>query len=339
MTARSDGSLRRAAELSAKGFLSTRTPMLLLDTTGAVVDINAACRMLLGLDAGGCKGQHFSSLARRLEGKLTGALFPSNGAASLYFGTADSGPFEGLILTTANLRLATAECRYDSDHLGPVALRVCELPCIDAGAGACSGSSLSFEILEIRDWGAFRQAVDRLLEHEVMWDVYAASYDRVLPQLPFYQEVVERHCAVLQEEAVRTVLDLGAGTGTVAVRLLGLGKCVTAVDVGRAMLARLNAKVSDADADKLTIIEDTAERLPQLQDETFDGVNVLLALFDMDEPEAALGEALRLLRKRGTLIVTEPRACFNVNQLLAFAEESLRAQGLFDQLAVDWTRI
>ena len=39
------------------------------------------------------------------------------------------------------------------------------------------------------------------------------------------------------------------------------------------------------------------------------------------------------------LLLTEPRACFNVNQLMAFAEESLRAQGLFERLAADWMRI
>ena len=137
-----------------------------------------------------------------------------------------------------------------------------------------------------------------------MWDVYAASYDRVMPELPFYKEVVERHCAAIEEERVRTVLDLGAGTGAVALPMLKLGKRVTAVDIGRATLARLYAKLDDADADRLTVIEDTAESLPQLRDEAFDAVNVLLAFFDMNDPEAALGEALRLLRKGGKLILT-----------------------------------
>lgn len=339
MTAKGAPLFRRAAKLSGKAFLSTRTPMLLLDTSGTVVDINAACRVLLGLDAAGCKGQHFSSLARWLEGKVTGSPFPPDGAATSHFGTAGAASHAEIMLETAALRVATSECHYNSDYLGPVTLRACELPCIDAASGACMGSSLSLEILDIPDWAAFRQAVDRRLEHEVMWDVYAASYDRVLPELPFYQEVVERHFAALQEERVRTVLDLGAGTGAVAIRLLKLGKRVTAVDIGRAMLARLYAKVDDADAERLTVIEDTAESLRQLHDESFDAVNVLLAFFDMNDQEAALGEALRLLRSGGKLIVTEPRACFNVNQLMAFAEESLQAQGLFERLAADWTRI
>jgi hypothetical protein len=39
------------------------------------------------------------------------------------------------------------------------------------------------------------------------------------------------------------------------------------------------------------------------------------------------------------LIVTEPRACFDVDQLMAAAEESLRAKGLLESLAGDWQRI
>lgn len=339
MTAKNASPFQRAAELSGQAFLNTRTPMLLLDVTGMVVEINTACRVLFGLDIAGSKGRHFSFLARQLRGKITGSLFPERGAATSYFKTANACSPEQIILGTADLRAAITECRFNSDHFGPATLRACKLPCVHTASGACLGSSLSFEIIGIGDWAAFREAIDRRLEHEVMWDVYAASYDRVLPELPFYQEVVERHCAALQGDAVQKVLDLGAGTGTVAARLLKLGKSVNAVDISRAMLDRLYAKVDEADADRLTVIEDTAESLPQLHDQTFDGVNVLLAFFDMNHPAAALAEALRLLRGGGKLIVTEPRACFNVNQLMAFAEESLRAQGLFERLAPDWTRI
>jgi hypothetical protein len=39
------------------------------------------------------------------------------------------------------------------------------------------------------------------------------------------------------------------------------------------------------------------------------------------------------------MIVTEPRACFNVDQLMVSAKESLRAKGLVEQLAGDWARV
>src|SRR5262249_46045087 len=158
------------------------------------------------------------------------------------------------------------------------------------------------------------------------------SYDRILPEMPFYQEVVERHCAALGGAALGTVLDVGAGTGSVTVRLLGAGKRVTAIDISRAMLERLYRKLEGPWIDRLTVIEDTAEQLPHLRDETFDGVTVLLAFFDMDIPLAALAEVQRVLKPGGTLVLTEPRACFNVAELMAAGEESLRARGLRERL-------
>jgi ubiquinone/menaquinone biosynthesis C-methylase UbiE len=172
-----------------------------------------------------------------------------------------------------------------------------------------------------------------------MWEVYAASYDRILSELRFYQEVVERHCTAMSAPAIGTVLDLGAGTGTVAVRLLSAGKRVTAVDVNRAMLEKIHSKMEVGWSERLTVIEDTAERLPHLRDGVFDGVTVLLAFFAMDDPVAALAEAQRMLKPGGALVVTEPRACFNEAELMAAAKESLRAKGILDRLAGDWQRI
>jgi ubiquinone/menaquinone biosynthesis C-methylase UbiE len=172
-----------------------------------------------------------------------------------------------------------------------------------------------------------------------MWEVYAASYDQILPELPFYREVVERHCHAMLAPGISSVLDLGAGTGSVTERLLSAGRTVTAVDRNRAMLGRLQAKCAIADAGRLTVIEDTAESLPCLDDEGFDGVTVLLAFFDMENPVAALTEAIRLLKPGGTLVVTEPRACFNVSQLMAAAEHALRAQGNMDRLSRHWRNI
>jgi len=328
---------RRALSLAARGFQRARLPILLIDAAGRVVDLNAPGYELLGLDAAGCKGRHFSALVDRLQPRLQGELLPRTGIARAHLDV--DRVSASIALSTEDLRAAIAECRYDSASFGPVMLRVCELPAIDPDSGACAGSIASFEILDINDMGAFRDAVDQRLAHEVMWDVYAVSYDRVQAELPFYQEVVERHCAALAPDPIHRVLDLGAGTGMLAVRLLRLGKSVTAVDIGRAMLDRLYARSGDIYAEQLTVIEDTAERLPDLPNGHFDGVNVLLAFFDMQDPTAALREALRLLRPGGTLVVTEPRACFDVNHLMRHAEESLRALGAFDRLAADWARI
>jgi ubiquinone/menaquinone biosynthesis C-methylase UbiE len=267
-------------------------------------------------------------------------LSPDGTARTRFADPNDTGPAaRAPELGTADLRAAVCECLYHSARYGSVPLRVAETPCIDTRSGACIGSIVNLEVVGPSALSAWRTGVDRRVSHEIMWEVYAASYDRILSELFFYQEVVERHCAALSGPAIGTVLDVGSGTGTVTSRLLGAGKRVTAVAINRAMLEQMWSKIDPGWGDRLTVIEDTAERLPHLRDGAFDGVNVLLAFFDMDDPIAALAEAQRVLKPGGTIIITEPRARFDVAALMAAAEESLRTRGILDRLSGDWRRI
>lgn len=325
----------------ADAFFYARTPMLLVDVSGVIIDLNAAFRELFGADAAGCRGQHFAYLVNRLRPKIDGDFLPPRGTAIAHFQTprSEQGDETPPILHTEDLNVAAVGCNYHSSRFGLSQLRVSELPRIDTASGMCAGSVISVELCYESDAFAFRAAVDRRLSHEVMWEVYAASYDRVLSEMPFYRDVLDRHCMALESAHVRTVLDVGAGTGIPTLRLLQMGKQVTAVDISRAMLQKLRSKVSQHYAGRLAVIEDTAESLPHLPDASFDGVSVLLAFFDMNDPLSALRESQRLLKPGGILIITDPRACFNVDELMTVAEESLREKGLIEELARDWQQI
>jgi ubiquinone/menaquinone biosynthesis C-methylase UbiE len=330
-----------AHELRAKAFYYARTPMLLIDVRGVLLEMNAAARLLFGADAAGAKGKPVAVLERQVGDRLQGSLIPAEGICRRQFeAPTKNGPApESLLLDTDDLRLAVTQCRYDSQSFGATLLGVSELPYIETQSGRCSGSIVSLEIRQMTSMDAYCRQVGDRQAHDIMWEVYAASYDRILPRLKFYRQVAQRHCAAMSQSSMETILDAGAGTGIVTARLLRQGRRVTAVDTSHAMLARLRAKVPDNCADRLTVIEDTAEHMPYLDDDSFDGVTVLLSLFDMQNPEAALGETMRVLRPGGTLIITEPRACFQVEPLMQAAREQLREQGLLEQLAEDWKRI
>jgi SAM-dependent methyltransferase len=134
------------------------------------------------------------------------------------------------------------------------------------------------------------------------------------------------------------VLDVGAGTGNVAIAVAATGRRVTAVDTSPAMLARLRAKLESA-ASSLSILEESAAELDALPDESFDGITILLSLYDMDEPRRALEQAIRLLRAGGILVVTEPRRAFALAPILAEVERVLKSKSLWPALARDWQRV
>lgn len=327
-------------ELAARCFYFAGTPMLLLNREGTVVEINAALRVLMKTDVAGCKGQSHRYLSKQLEPKLEGKLFASPGIARSVLAEPDDGSQR---MKVDDVGVVERTCRYRSPAFGTATLRPVEIPAIHTEDGGCTGSILNVEILQLDESAAYQQALRKRWAHEIMWELYAVSYDRLLRRMPFYLTAVERHCAALLKAGGSAILDIGAGTGSVTTRLLKEGCQVTAVDISRAMLQKLRSNVHrQVDAalrNALTIIEDTAERLPHLKDGSFDGVNVLLAFFDMQDPHAALAEAIRLLRPGGTLAVTEPRERFDVEHLVNQGEQHLRRAGLFQSLSDHWHRV
>ena len=173
----------------------------------------------------------------------------------------------------------------------------------------------------------------------LIWDSYAVSYDRILSQLSFYSDAVDRHERALSQAGATAVLDLGAGTGNLTRRLLASGMRVTAVDHSRAMLDRLQEKVLALDDPYVLILERSAEDLQPLRDGQFEAVTILLALFAMERPQRALLEAIRVLAPGGTLVITEPKATFSLDPLIERAEADLRSRGLFEELRADWDRV
>ena len=187
--------------------------------------------------------------------------------------------------------------------------------------------------------GVFRCQLEQGGERPpLIWDTYAVSYDRVLPRLSVYQEVVARHVEAMSAETIHTVLDLGSGTGNVTVPLVTKGKRLTAVERSPAMLELMRGKLLALPDSQVSIFEQSAESL-KFANARFDGVTILLALFAMDKPSRALSEAIRVLKPGGTLIVTEPKECFNMSQLLEHAEAELRQTGEFEELETDWRRV
>src|SRR6185369_10368272 len=96
---------------------------------------------------------------------------------------------------------------------------------------------------------------------EQVWASYAESYDRILPILPFYQEAVRRHVEALTGAGIRKVIDVGAGTGNVAVPLASRGVEVTAVDLSNAMLDQLRGKIQSGLPGRIEIVEQDAHLL------------------------------------------------------------------------------
>ena len=120
----------------------------------------------------------------------------------------------------------------------------------------------------------------------------------------------------LQEAGVRTILELGCGTGNDAARLAGEGYSVTAIDLSGEAIGQAKAKFGTLAS---FMVADMTQRLP-FPDRGFDAVmsNVAMHMFPDAVTRAVFAEVGRLVRPGGLFV-------FHVN---ALEDRPLRARWL-----------
>lgn len=135
--------------------------------------------------------------------------------------------------------------------------------------------------------------------------------------------------------AGEAVLDIGCGTGTLAVRCLRRGADVTGLDSSAFMLAqaKTNARAAGA-ADRLTLVADSVTQLAKhFGDASFDVVTSTMALgeFPREYLDYILRDCRRVLRPGGRLIIADEvwperkwtRLVYRIGLLLAWIPQFL----------------
>ena len=143
--------------------------------------------------------------------------------------------------------------------------------------------------------------------HEQDWDVgrfdrWARSYDRSVFQLIFFRRVHRRIETVLSPTAGELVLDVGCGTGSLAVMLQDTsGARVVGVDPAPAMVAAAREKSFDRGP---IFGVAAAEHLP-FADRSFDAAVSAVSAHHWKDPAAGFAELSRVLRPGGRLVVAD----------------------------------
>jgi SAM-dependent methyltransferase len=129
----------------------------------------------------------------------------------------------------------------------------------------------------------------------------AARYDRVSEvydetREPLTREAVDRLASILSRNGPRNLLEVGVGTGRIALPLQERGFEVAGADLSRGMLQKARAKglqnLFMADANQLPFGE-----------KTFDAVVLAHIIHLLDDPPATFGRLARIARKEIVAIV------------------------------------
>lgn len=143
---------------------------------------------------------------------------------------------------------------------------------------------------------------------DVFGGTYAAAYDALYGDKDYAAEVelLERLFETYGEGPVRTVLDLGCGTGSHAVPLAERGYRVVGVDRSEAMLAQARRKAEAGGAAPRTRFVAGDVTAVQLEEHGFDAALLMFAVLGYQrenaDVRAALGTARAHLRHGGLLV-------------------------------------
>jgi ubiquinone/menaquinone biosynthesis C-methylase UbiE len=136
------------------------------------------------------------------------------------------------------------------------------------------------------------------------WEKYFKIYDK-LNFFPSYVELLNSICEELRPEPGSLVLDIGSGTGNLAVRLKSMGCHVVALDFCRDALVRHRAKRDDSHL----VMADLRHGLP-FKENSFAAIvsnNVLYTLSAEDQVRVTKG-LFRILKPGGRVVIANPRA-------------------------------
>ena len=126
------------------------------------------------------------------------------------------------------------------------------------------------------------------------FDRVSAVYDET--REPLTSEEVERLADLLKERGVKSILEVGVGTGRIALPLLERGFEVYGVDLSNGMLQKAKAKgMKD-------ILLGDANQLP-FGDKAFDGVVLAHVIHLLDDPSETFGRLSRASRRYIVAIV------------------------------------
>ena len=140
------------------------------------------------------------------------------------------------------------------------------------------------------------------------WDFYATCYDTLL-QLKPYRELIDQVATEIDTRPSDKLLDLACGTGSLLATLanrLQLSE-LSGIDFSPSMLQQAKLKVRPG---RVEFRQGDVNNILPWQNDHFDKVVCVNALYTFNSPESSLREVYRILKPGGDIILVTPKQEF-----------------------------
>ena len=153
----------------------------------------------------------------------------------------------------------------------------------------------------------------------------------VVELLPNEEALVQELCRRLKQRGARRILDVGCGTGKLALFIAEMlreqkeGCVVVGIDTDTTKVKKARERALSM---KFVSFEVQSATQTRFKDASFDAVVSLKALHEISDADAALREAFRVLRSGGSIFIIDwvrcPATESHAHFPLYFTEESMR---------------
>jgi ubiquinone/menaquinone biosynthesis C-methylase UbiE len=184
------------------------------------------------------------------------------------------------------------------------------------------------------DTGVTDLAVQRLFDGKAAaWPSKYAPGGRLAGRLTQLRDAVTRHVP-----RGSRVLDLGCGTGELAVALADAGMWVVGCDISPRMLSHAAASATGTSVGASWVRLDSRWQVLPLRPSSFDAVVASSVLEYTDDPANVLGECCRVLRPGGIVLCTVPDPSHPVRWLEWLTAVTAARMPLLESMARRWPR-
>jgi ubiquinone/menaquinone biosynthesis C-methylase UbiE len=135
------------------------------------------------------------------------------------------------------------------------------------------------------------------------WNARGKVYDLYRPWSDEVREVWKQELITILGDKKQKILDVGTGTGFIAITLAELGHDLTGLDMSEMMMAEAKKRATVHNL-HIQFLQDDAEN-PDLPDNSFDCVICRHLLWTLPNPDNALKEWIRITRPGGKICIID----------------------------------
>ena len=173
---------------------------------------------------------------------------------------------------------------------------------------------------------------------EDQWEEhFEARYDFFQNHCSIYKGILDYHLQLHLHKGRSPILDTGAGTGNLTLKLAEAGMNVTAIDNSAKAIEILGKKCRGHD--NITVREMDVQEL-KFGNGSYVGVSSMLVIPLVKDNQKYLEQVYRVLRKDGLFTITAwALAAADVDRVNKLWEEDLRKRGILPKFQKEWDAI